>query len=142
MKNEKQFLKRVTNKVIKFYIGDTAMRITDILRENCVSENTRLLLEQHGYENAYTALAYQYNFERDDTYPAILGDIQLITKMQFATLPNFVHQLLQHEQTAGKDQKLAFCKSVLQKALTLIGTDSFAANDEAVKRAYDAEIPF
>jgi hypothetical protein len=62
--------------------------------------------------------------------------------MQFALLPNFVHQLLQHEQTAGKDRKLAFCKSVLQKALILIGTDIFAANDEALKRTYDAEIPF
>ena len=142
MKNEKLFIKRITAKVIKFYIGDTAMRIADILRENCVSERTRLLVMQHGYDNAYTALAYQCNFKRDATYDAILDDMQLVTKMQFTLLPNFVHQLLQHEQVSSTKQKLEFSKAVLQKAVSLIGTDIFAANDEALKKAYDAEIPF
>ena len=77
MENEKMYLKTITAKARKFYVGEAAMHIAKLLRDNCVSLQTRCLVVKGGYENAYTALAYQYNFGRDDSFEAILSDMQL-----------------------------------------------------------------
>ena len=76
MEKDKMYLKTITDKARKFYVGEAAMQIAKLLRDNCVSLQTRCLVVKEGYENAYTALAYQYNYERDDSYDAILSDMQ------------------------------------------------------------------
>ena len=61
MENEKIFIRSIADKVKKFYIGDTAMRIARVLRDDCIREETRWLVQQAGFTNAYAALAYQCN---------------------------------------------------------------------------------
>ena len=97
---------------------------------------------QEGYENAYTALAYQYNFERDDSYDAILGDMQLAAQMQFNMLPAFVQELLQREYGDTEKDRMKFCRAALLKTVTLIRNDKKAATLEAIKKKYYEEIPF
>jgi len=142
MEKEKMYLKTITDKARKFYVGEAAMHIAKLLRDNCVSLQTRCLVVKEGYENAYTALAYQYNFERDDSYNAILSDMQLAAQMQFNMLPEFVQELLQREYGDTEKDRIKFCKSALQKTATLIRNDKKAATLEAIKKKHYADIPF
>ena len=142
MISDRLYVNYITNQARKFYIGETAMHVAAVLQENCVSDHTRLLLQQEGYANAYTALAYQHNYTRDDSYEAILSDMKMATKMQFALLPDFVRRMLSREYGDTKVNRADFCKEAYRKALTLICNDTQAANEEAKKRKYYAEIPF
>lgn len=136
------YLKTITDKARKFYVGEAAMHIAKLLRDNCVSLQTRCLVVKEGYENAYTALAYQYNFERDDSYDAILSDMQLAARMQFNMLPEFVQDLLQREYGDTEKDRIKFCRAALQKTITLIRDDKKAATLEAIKKKYYEDIPF
>lgn len=144
MENEKIFIRSIADKVKKFYVGDTAMRIARVLRDDCIREETRWLVQQAGFTNAYAALAYQCNYERDDSYEEILDDVRMATRMQYTLLPEFVHELLEHGQPdeSREDCRDEFCNAAFQKAMTLIGNDVRTANDEAAKREHEAEIPF
>ncbi len=142
MEKEKMYLKTITAKARKFYVGEAALHIAKLLRDNCVSLQTRCLVVQEGYENAYTALAYQYNFERDDSYDAILSDMQLAAQMQFNMLPAFVQELLQREYGDTEKDRTKFCRAALLKTVTLIRSDKKAASLEAIKKKYYEEIPF
>lgn len=142
MEKDKMYLKTITDKARKFYVGEAAMHIAKLLRDNCVSLQTRCLVVKEGYENAYTALAYQYNFERDDSYDAILSDMQLAARMQFNMLPEFVQDLLQREYGDTEKDRIKFCRSALQKTITLIRDDKKAATLEAIKKKYYEDIPF
>ena len=144
MENEKIFIKSIAEKVRKFYIGDTAMRIAEVLRDDCIREQTRWLVQQAGFANAYTALAYQCNYERDDSYEDIIDDMKMATRMQYTLLPEFVHEMLEYGQKdkSREECRNAFCDAAFQKAMTLISNDVRTANYEAAKREYDAEIPF
>ena len=135
MEKEKMYLKTITAKARKFYVGEAALHIAKLLRDNCVSLQTRCLVVQEGYENAYTALAYQYNFERDDSYDAILSDMQLAAQMQFNMLPAFVQELLQREYGDTEKDRTKFCKAALLKTITLIRNDKKAAALEAIKKS-------
>ena len=101
-------------------------------------------MQQAGFANAYTALAYQCNYERDDSYEDIIEDMRMATRMQYTLLPEFVHEMLEYGQKDGSREECrnAFCDAAFQKAMTLISNDVRTANDEAAKREYDAEIPF
>lgn len=142
MEKDKMYLKTITDKARKFYVGEAAMHIAKLLRDNCVSLQTRCLVVKEGYENAYTALAYQYNFERDDSYDAILSDMQLAARMQFNMLPEFVQDLLQREYGDTEKDRIKFCRAALQKTITLIRDDKKAATLEAIKKKYYEDIPF
>ena len=142
MEKEKLYLKSITAKARKFYVGEAAMHIAKLLRDNCVSLQTRCLVVEEGYDNAYTALAYQFNFKRDDSYDAILGDMQLAAQMQFNMLPEFVQELMKHEYGEAEKDRIKFCRAALQKTVTLIRNDKKAATLEAIKKKYYEEIPF
>ena len=105
------YLKTITGKAWKYYVGEAALHIAKLLRDNCVTLLTRCLVVQGGYENAYSALAYQCNYERDDSYDAILSDMQFAACMQYNMLPEFVQELLQREYGDTEKDRIKFCKS-------------------------------
>ncbi|MBQ3366678.1 MAG: hypothetical protein IJG43_08350 [Acidaminococcaceae bacterium] len=142
MKKEKVMLQNITDRVKKYFIGEAAMHIVEMLQKNCVSDATRHLIKMDGYDNAYTALAHQLSFGPNESCEAILDDMDFAAKTQFAMLPNFVHNIMEYECANTEENRSHFCKSAFHKALTLISNDDNAANQEEDKKLLEAEIPF
>ncbi len=142
MKKEKVMLQNTTEHIKKYFIGEAAMHIVEMLQDNCISDTTRYLISKDGYDNAYNALAHQHAFGYKEACDAIMSDIRFIANTQFITLPGFVRNLMEYECPNPKENRLQFSSNVFQKAVSLICNDTDAANREEEKRLMYAEIPF
>ena len=132
MKKEKVMLQNITERIKKYFIGEAAMHIVEMLQKNCVSDATRRLIKMDG----------QLSFGPNESCEAILDDMDFAAKTQFAMLPNFVHNIMEYECANSEENRSHFCKSAFQKALTLIYSDDNTANQEEDKKLMEAEIPF
>ena len=142
MNKEKVMLHNTTEHIKKYFIGEAAMHIIEMLQEDCISDTTRYLIAKDGYDNAYNALAHQHTFGYRDSSDAIMSEIRFLANTQFTTLPGFVRNLMEYECPNPKENRLHFSSNVFQKAVTLICNDTVAAKREEEKQLMYEQLPF
>ena len=142
MERDEGLLEKAEENVTKYYIGVAAMRVVEILQNNCISDTTRYLVCKDGYNNAYAAIVHQFTFGCKESIDAIVSDIRFMANMQYILLPDGAQALMEYACSDPEEYRNYFCNAVFEKALSLIKYDKNTANKEAERQLAYAELPF
>ena len=142
MNKEQALIKKHTKIIRKYFISKTAKIIIVALKGDYISDYTIDLITSEGYSDAYTALAHQCVYVRNDSYAAIVSEMKYIAKSEFEDLPDFALELMKYECADSEKIRLRFCNEVLRKALSQAGKDVTTAKNAAKKKLLAAKVPF
>ena len=141
MNNEQALLKKHTKIIRKYFINKTAKIIMVALKGDYISDYTLDLITKEGYSDAYSALAHQCVYVRNDSYAAIVSEMKFIAESEFEDLPDFALQLMKYECADSGKIRLRFCNEVMRNALSQAGKDITTAKNEAKKKLLEAKTP-